>query len=69
MVLKQHGTEWRSDRRFTHLALNTDAVKQYHAIQEQHVHTYLYNLLERPEEFMHDLHRYVAKVMIKKKGP
>jgi cytochrome P450 len=64
MVLKQHGTEWRSDRRFTHLALNTDAVKQYHAIQEQHVHTYLQNLLERPDNFMHDLHRYVTRIWL-----
>jgi cytochrome P450 len=55
MVLQQYGPEWRHYRKLTHAALNTDAVKKFSAVQEQHVRTFLATLLDRPEDFVHNL--------------
>jgi hypothetical protein len=46
-----YGQEWRQSRALAHTALNVNAVKKYHYMQEDVAALFARDLLDEPEQF------------------
>jgi cytochrome P450 len=59
LTLMRYGPQWRESRKFAHLALNADAVKQYEHSQQEHVVSLLRSLIHDPATFNQQIRLYV----------
>lgn len=48
----EYGPTYKQQKKLTHLALSPEAVKKYHAVQEDLTALYLRAVLEQPDEFI-----------------
>lgn len=60
LPLSNYGERHREYRKLMSEALGPRKVSQYHAMEEQHMHQFLRNILQTPEEFRDHIRRCVV---------
>ncbi|KAG2140543.1 cytochrome P450 [Suillus bovinus] len=63
LAFAPYGPDWRQGRKLVHGAVNQEAVKKYHSLQEDVTVRFLRNLVESPSEVMKHLHMATAHII------
>ncbi|KAH7923415.1 cytochrome P450 [Leucogyrophana mollusca] len=65
LAFAHYGTSWRQQRKLAHSALNSEAVKKYHQLQEHVVALYLESLVSDPTGYASAIHLQYLDDMVK----
>ncbi|KAJ6558171.1 cytochrome P450 [Mycena capillaripes] len=64
LALMPYGEEWRQHRKITHTALNTTAVKKWHAAQQDLAVVMIKDILDCPQEFFGHIRLTASRIVL-----